>query len=177
LFLRTNTYRTPVTSALQLTGDLTVQFLLRTRYNVLSGLSSDNTVISCSPVSSGETEARNWLYSLRLGNESGWKYYHESGDGVDSGCEWQIAPLAGKTQLISLVREAGDVTLYVDGQSWGTQTVGSPTGGTEGILCIGPTPGTGVIGSLRVENRARNATENRIDYNWTLGRYYGRLAV
>lgn len=175
-----NTYYTPILPSLQITGDLTVEFLMRTRDSVITGQTNPSVYLACAPAGTGETEARNWLYCLRRQNLGGFEYFHESGLGVDSSHEWRVADLAGKTQHIALTRAAGDVTLYIDGISWGTATVGSPTGGTECVLCLGDrpnasAPGYAVYGSLRIENVARNADQIRNDYNWTLGRYYGKL--
>lgn len=173
---------TPVLSALQITGDLTVQWLMRTARSEVSGNTHPVCFVVCAPSAPGETEAKNWLYSLRRGNYGGFSYLHESGLGVDTSHEWPVANLMGKTQLISLTRADGVATLYVDGVSWGSATVGSPTGGAECRVAIGDISnniGTmaSVWGSLRIENAARNATQIRNDYNWTLGRYYGRLSA
>lgn len=170
-------YYTPITPSLQILGDMTIEMLLRMR---LDTSPSTFVYFSCSPTTGSETEAKNVLFQLQRDQYEGFHYFSESGAGVNFLTNnWPIAPLHGKTQLISFTRKDGIGTLYIDGVSYGDKAIDMASGGTSSRFMLGGQdsegPGFGTVGSLRIENRARTANEIKIDYNWTLGRYYGVL--
>lgn len=168
------------TSTLAITGDLTIEALVYLpAYTV-----SQRYLVS--HANAGETAVDNYLYGISLLNGSGKvDYFAESGVGVDIVYNPVIAD-TNRPPLspchFAMTRSSQVVQFYLNGRTWGAAsgTLGTPTGGGSGRFRIG---GTGSIGgpegitaSVKVIASALTAAQVAVEYNRTLGGFYGFYA-
>jgi hypothetical protein len=162
-------------SVLQITGDLTIETLM-----VIDAGSNGNAWISHG--GNGETEALNVLYECQIETGRLPSWFSESGAGVNATYSWATYALPPVHRMFHLahVREDGVVTNYVNGRQLGESSTAltTPTGGGSGALYVGGNA-AGVfgaqmfVGSLKISNRALDADEILVDYNYCMGGAYG----
>ena len=166
-FDSTNYFRyTPGSSALEITGDITIQFLLTT-----DGLVGTSYMISFA--GGGDAENVNSLYACRgaAGTEN-YSWFSESGAGVDASFGGFEASGNQNLHHLTYVRESDIVTLYIDGISRGSSgTLATPTGGTSSFLDVGAFDGgsiyRGTMACLKIVNSALTAAQVYAEYQTT----------
>jgi len=160
---------TGVSNSLLITGDLTVE-----------GWVSLDTVGAVQNIAtfgaSGETQATNALYQLRVDSGGDIGFLHETGGGSNTDLTFDTNLVADQWYHLSAVRDAAakTVSVYVNGQLFGTKSYTSNAdGGTSGTLKVGAdTTGggqfDGQMSDLRIWKAARTAEEIADAYNQRL---------
>lgn len=165
----------PYDAALNIVGELTIEFMLR-----LNAVDSSSPLITMG-VSGSEAENDNYLIFVHL-NGSGqlaWLAERNNGENIEGQSQFTATgavPSLNQWQHITMRRTSGNViTFFIDGVSLGTSgTLLPPTGGTNGVFRIG-TSGVsdleGYLGSVHILDRAKSDTEvlneaNRILPSW-----------
>jgi hypothetical protein len=157
---------TPGSTALEITGDITIQLLLTTDEHVGTGY-------MLSYAGGGDAENVNALFSGRVASASEhYQWFSESGAGVDASYGAWAGTGNQNIHLVTFVRESDVVTLYIDGAERGSSgALATPTGGTSSFLDIGAFDGTniyrGTIACVKIVDSALTATQVYDEYKTT----------
>ncbi len=123
-----------------ITGDLTLSCVYK-----LAAADMPSTNINAMMINhhfDAETEASNNTYNLRIRNDGGtliYRYYHESGAGVDDTVDFTSEVIADEATHLVLTRDVSTntIALFVNGvKETGTYT-NDPTGGSTAQLALG----------------------------------------
>jgi hypothetical protein len=157
---------TPGSSALEITGDITIQLLLTTDEHVGIGY-------MLAFAGGGDAENVNALYAPRVGpSAENYDWFSESGAGVDASYGGWAGTGNQNIHLVTFVRESDIVTLYIDGAKRGSSgTLATPTGGTSSFLDVGAFDGSsiyrGTMACLKIVDSALTATQVYDEYKTT----------
>lgn len=180
-------FRNANDAALQITGDMTVEFIAR----VDTRASLDRYLVAHGTEGS-ETLANNYLYGIKYSNtaqSAGLDWISENASGSDSNFtpgntnSSASTPRPGLPHMVpfhfAATRTSNIVQMYVNGKPWGppSNALTTPTGGTTGklyVLCGSDgSPMYGSIATLRILNVTRSAANILADYNLLMGAVFG----
>lgn len=127
--------QSPITSALQITGDLTIIIW----YRWIDDTDASGWLVECS--GTGETEATNMLYAVQMKTTSELMVKHEYGAGNDEYNDTGVIyPRDGRYHMLMVRRDASAKTYEISVDN-GAKTVinytNSPTGGTSAEISVG----------------------------------------
>jgi hypothetical protein len=157
---------TPGSSALEITGDITIQFLLTSEDLV-------GTSYMLAFAAGGDAESANALYACRgAASSENYSWFSESGAGVDASYGGWNGSGNHTIHHLTYVRESDIVTLYIDGAKRGSSgTLATPTGGTSSYLDVGAFDGSsiwrGTMACVKIVNSALTSTQVYDEYKTT----------
>lgn len=165
-------------AALQITGDITVEWLM------LAVPSASTQACISIGNSSSETQSDNLLYNLHNNN---WRLAFTAENGSGAGIDYILTsqgPLMNAPAHYAATRTSNVIQWYVNGQPMGAAsgTMATPDGGSNGKLRIGSvdalaSPFTGFMASIKIISSALSAAQVLAEYNRTVGRYYDSLVA
>lgn len=152
-------------SALAITGDMTIEMLVRT-------YTSQSHEFIYHGITGSETAANNFLYWLGCTSPNYLSYKSEHGTGTNADFNATAGLIPRVTNHLAMRREGGVITLFLNGEVIATSGVlTDPTGGTSGRLRIGGgSAGTyfwGVAASIVIFDRALTDAEVYADAAYT----------
>jgi hypothetical protein len=166
-------------SALRLTGDMTIECLVKWLVDP-PGYGVNNDTTSSALVAhgvGGETEATNTLYCFGARSSGGgFTWVSESGGGTNAAYNLDVEVPTSVWHHMAAVRDSNVVSIYLDGALLGSSSsLTTPTGGSSGRFVIGALASgssenpTCVIASVKLIGSALTAAQVKAEYQRTLG--------
>ena len=163
-------------SELAISGALTVEMIIVSQVQA----TTINSIVSHVGSPSGDSQADNYLYDVRLGTEDRLQYFAENAGGVDITFTAAAAINAGMLTHVALTRNSsGDVKFYINGVThalWQSSGLSSPDGGTNGRLYAGASvisnDWQGALCSLKIIDSQLSDSEVLAEFQRTIGGIY-----
>ncbi len=174
------------TSALAITGDLTIEALV-----LLSG--STDTVANVSQIiahtygTNDTLEAYNYIYDLRFLSASRVLTFlseHGLGGADDTTTSVQAYPVRGQIFHLAVTRASNVISFYCNGRLLAASSaLPTPTGGSSGRLYVGGQGGPDaplfsspmLLASLKIIPSGLTIAQVQAEYNRTAGKFYGKI--